>query len=158
MGWIARFFLLVLVLSLSELYLLIYVAEHTTLLTTLALCVLTGVVGGAMVRAQGLRTLANIQRSLARGQVPAQDIVSGLILLMIGTLFLTPGFLTDTLAFMILIPPVRKVVAGFLVGYFKRRIRFSKVGFGKKAASSGNTFEPEGTVIEVDAEVVEPRS
>lgn len=153
MGWIARFFLLVLFLSISELYLLIYVTEHTSLLTTLLLCVLTGVVGGGMVRAQGLRTLVGIQQSLGRGQVPAQEIVSGLILLMIGTFFLTPGFITDALAFLMLVPPVRKVTSGFLIRYFKNRVRFKKVDLGAKRSSSRPSGQ--GRVIEVEAEVVD---
>jgi len=154
MGWVARFFLLVVILSVTELYLLIWVAERTSLLMTLALCVLTGVVGGAMVRRQGLKTLAAIQKELSRGAMPAKNIVSGLILLMIGTFLLTPGFLTDTMAFLMLIPPVRQLVASRLVGYFKRRIRFQNLG--SAAQGSRSQFE-KGQVIEVEAEVVEPR-
>ena len=71
MSFISRFFLLVLFLSFGELYLLMLVAEHITLITTLALCVLTGILGGAMVRIQGLQTLRDIQGSLAKGQAPA---------------------------------------------------------------------------------------
>lgn len=155
MGWIARFFLLVVFLSITELYLLIWVAGHTSILATLALCVLTGVVGGALVRKQGLQTLAKISQSLGAGQMPAQEIVSGLILLIIGTLFLTPGFLTDTAAFLLLFPPLRKVVAAGLISYFRHRIQFREIRTRRTTHHGGN--DPGHIVIETDAEIVEPR-
>lgn len=124
MGFIARFFLLVLVLSIAELYILVQAAAALSLIVTLALCVLTGVVGGALVRYQGLQTLRDIQRNMVRGAVPAQEIISGLILLMIGTMLLTPGFITDTVAFLMLIPALRGLVAKQLVVYFKKRVTF----------------------------------
>jgi len=153
MGWIARFFLLVVFLSITELYLLIWVADRTSILTTLALCILTGVVGGALVRRQGLQTLAKIRQSTAAGKVPAQDIVSGLILLIIGTLFLTPGFLTDTAAFLLLMPPFRKFVAAGLISYFQHRIQFRDIRTHRKTRQT----EHDDVVIEAEAEFVDPR-
>lgn len=154
MGWIARFFLMVVFLSVTELYLLIWASERTSILFTLALCVLTGIVGGALVRSQGLQTLRAIRGSLGRGQMPAQTIVSGLILLIIGTLFLTPGFLTDAIGFLMLIPGVRHIAASRLVAYFKTRIKVAPVvSFG----GSGRSPSSESTVIDVEAEVVDSR-
>ena len=119
---IFRFFLLVLFLSFAELYILVYVASKTGFLLTFSLCLLTGLVGGAMVRSQGLSTLTRIQKSLTSGQLPAREIVSGLILLVTGTLLLTPGFITDVAAFLFLAPPVRDLVAAGLIRYFRGRI------------------------------------
>lgn len=167
MGFIARFFLLVCILSIAELYLLVKAAATISLLATLALCVLTGVLGGALVRYQGLQTLRDIQRNTKRGAMPAEDIISGLILLIIGTMLLTPGFITDTVAFMMLIPALRSVVAKQLVGYFKKRMTFVKTSQGGFAAGGfgsarGQGFgqrpqrepfdDPRNVVIEVEPE------
>ena len=151
MGFIARFFLLVLFLSFGELYLLILVAGEISVFTTLLLCVFTGVLGGALVRHQGLSTLKNIQQSMGQARVPGVDIVSGLILLVIGTLMLTPGFLTDTIAFLLLVPPLRKLAATVLLAYFKKRIKFQNVGLGgafNQAPASKPTSE--GVIIDVE--------
>lgn len=139
MVFIARFFLLVTVLSVGELYLLVTVANQISLLVTLALCVLTGVLGGGLVRYQGLRCLKEIQTSMGQGQVPAAEIVSGLILLVIGTLLLTPGFITDTVAFTMLIPPIRLAVARRAVTAFKKRavVRQGSVFTGGFPGSEG---------------------
>lgn len=122
MSLLLRLFVLVLLLSYGELYLLVYVASQTSFLMTFALCFLTGVLGGAMVRAQGLSTLMSIRKNLSSGQLPAQEIVSGLILLVIGTLLMVPGFITDVLGFLFLIPALRGAAAAALIRNFKGRI------------------------------------
>ncbi len=122
MKFLARFFLLVLVLSLAELWLLVEVASRLSLGLTLLICVFTGFVGGAMVRRQGLSTLALIGQRMQAGQLPGQEIVSGLILLITGTLLLTPGFITDTVGFLLLIPPLRRGAAALLLAYFRKRV------------------------------------
>ena len=153
MSFIGRFFLLVLLLSFGELYLLLWVARHLSLLVTLLLCVLTGIVGGAMVRAQGLHTLKQIKLSLGRGQVPGAAIISGLILLVIGTLLLTPGFITDSVAFLLLIPPQRNLAAGKLLAYFSHKVKFAAMSNRQHGHRSGEAGprRPEDVVIEVDA-------
>lgn len=121
MRFVARFFLLVLVLSLAELWLLVEMASRFSLGLTLALCILTGFLGGAMVRRQGISTLALIGQRLQAGQLPGQEILSGLILLVTGTLLLTPGFITDTVGFLLLVPPIRRFAANLLLAYFRKR-------------------------------------
>lgn len=83
----------------------------------------TGILGGGLVRAQGLRAWVEIQKSLGKGQIPAVEIVSGLILVVIGTLLLTPGFITDTIAFLLLIPPLRKGASLAVIAYFKKNVK-----------------------------------
>ncbi len=149
MSFIAQFFLLVLLLIFVELYLLIRTAEIISMGPTLLLCVLTGVLGGALVRSQGLRTLREIQGSLARGRLPTRDIVSGLILLVIGTMLLTPGFITDSLGFLLLAPPVRRWAAGRLIAHFKNRL-FPR----DRGGTTRGPRAPEDIIIEVKAEEI----
>ena len=148
MSFIGRFFLLVLVLSFGELYLLILVAEKTSVLTTLLLCVLTGVLGGGLVRFQGFQTWREIRQALSRGRLPTLEIVSGLILIVIGTLLLTPGFITDTAAFLMLIPALRALAARRVLGYLGKRVKVGTFGSRPQSRDAG----PEGIVIEVEAE------
>lgn len=162
MGFIGKFFLVVMVLSFAEFYLLMFAAEHMGLLATLAMCILTGVVGGGLVRAQGLQTLAKVNQELRTGKMPAATIVSGLILLVIGTMLLTPGFITDTFAFLLLIPPVRQIFSTWLVARFgdsirKRTVTFGGQGFSQRqnTTRSNAHVNPDDIVIEVEATEVE---
>ena len=137
MGFIARFFLLVLFLSIGELYLLVELSMRISVLLTFVLCALTGIVGGAMVRHQGLRTLSEIGQNLSSGKMPGEAIVSGLILLSIGIMLLTPGFITDTVAFLMLVPSLRNMAAGFLVAWFKKKATFKAMQMGPGAFQAG---------------------
>lgn len=78
---------------------------------TVALVVLTAVVGTAMIRAQGLSTLARAQEAIEREELPVAEIFDGLCLLIAGVLLLTPGFVTDAVGFALLLPPVRTAAA-----------------------------------------------
>lgn len=110
MNFIAGFFLVVLVLAVSELYLLVQAAAALGFLATLGLCVLTGILGGALVRYQGLQTLGRLQRELATGRLPADEILEGIVLLIVGALLCVPGFITDLLGALMLIPPLRRAI------------------------------------------------
>jgi UPF0716 protein FxsA len=122
MSFIGKFFLLVLAMGFGELYLLVKVSASLTFPVTLGICVLTGVLGGALVRHQGLKALSEIQGSLGRNEVPAEALVSGLVLLLVGVVLILPGFITDTVGFLLLIPPLRRQTARWLVDRFKGRI------------------------------------
>lgn len=122
MTFIGNFFLLVVLLGLSELYLLFKAAGIIGFWGTVGLCVLTGIVGGALVRFQGLRTIQQIQVSMSQGRVPAVEMVSGVVLLLVGAMLIMPGFITDLLGFVLLIPAVRLAAARRLVRVFERRV------------------------------------
>lgn len=75
---------------------------------TVFLVVLTAVIGASLVRSQGINTLARSQDSLARGELPAVELLEGAALLVAGALLLTPGFFTDGIGFLLLVPPLRR--------------------------------------------------
>jgi UPF0716 protein FxsA len=87
---------------------------------TLAAVVATAVVGAALLRAQGLATLGRARRQLDRGQVPIAEVLTGVCLLIGGALLLTPGFITDALGFLLLIPPVRQVLGRWVLSALVR--------------------------------------
>lgn len=82
---------------------------------TLAAIVATAIIGGALIRAQGLATVARARQALDRGQAPVSEVFTGICLLLAGALLLTPGFLTDSVGFLLLVPPVRKVLGAWLL-------------------------------------------
>ena len=107
-------FLLFILVPIIEIALLIKVGGFLGLWPTLAIVVGTAVLGTWLLRRQGLDTMARARTRLDIGQLPAIQMIEGLILLVGGVLLLTPGFMTDAFGFACLIPPSRKWIAARL--------------------------------------------
>ncbi len=103
-------FLLFLIVPLVEIYILIQVGSVIGALPTILMVVLTAILGAALLRQQGLSTLARLQHQLNAGELPAVTLLEGVVLLMAGGLLLTPGFFTDALGFAALVPGLRRHV------------------------------------------------
>ena len=99
---------LFLVVPLAEIWVLIEVGSVVGAVATIGLVVLTAVVGAALMRAQGLATLFRARAAMAKGEVPALELLEGAVILIAGALLLTPGFITDATGFACLIPSVRR--------------------------------------------------
>jgi UPF0716 protein FxsA len=104
------FLLLFVGAPLVELYFLIRVGAVIGALPTIALSILTAVIGGALVRMQGLAVLMRVRRALDRGEPPALELLDGAVLLLCGFLLLLPGFVTDIAGFLLLVPPLRQAL------------------------------------------------
>lgn len=160
MTFVGRFFFLVLVVGFIEVYLLMKVGASLGFFSTVGLCVLTGVIGGNLVRVQGLRTLQQIQLEMGQGRVPAAELISGVVLLIVGAMLVTPGFLTDAVGFLLLIPPLRHSVAERLAGMLEARTQIRPppmAGFGGFHAQDSPP-PIRGKVIDVQGQRVENRS
>ncbi len=96
---------------LIEIFLFIKIGAEIGALSTIALIALTAITGVALIRHQGLSTLQNVQRQMQQGQVPAVGLLEGIMLFFAGALLLTPGFFTDAIGFILLVPPIRKRIA-----------------------------------------------
>ncbi|GAB4354111.1 MAG: membrane protein FxsA [Gammaproteobacteria bacterium] len=103
-------FILFLVVPIAEIYLLIQVGQRIGALPTVGLVVATAVLGAALLRQQGLSTLMQARRMMDRGELPAIPLLEGLFLVFGGALLLTPGFVTDGVGFLCLVPAVRRWV------------------------------------------------
>lgn len=103
------------VVPLLEMLLLFEVAGHIGGLWTVGLVVLTAVVGIQILKRQGLRTLLRARQRLETGELPAKEIIEGMLIAAAGALLLTPGFITDTLGFAFLTPPLRGAIADWLI-------------------------------------------
>ncbi len=95
-------------LPVIEIYLLIKVGSWIGALPTVFMVVFTAVLGVLLLRQQGFAALQRVQASIARGQVPAMELLEAMLLALGGALLLTPGFFTDALGFLCLIPAVRQ--------------------------------------------------
>jgi UPF0716 protein FxsA len=150
----ARIFLLFIIVPLIELFLFLVIGRQIGILPTFAIILLTGVLGASLARSQGIRALAKYQQAIAEGRLPHEAVIDGLLILIAGALLLTPGFLTDTIGFLLLAPPVRTLVRARLEDSLRRRFRVVNVA---EAASyrSGPDRGTASNVINVEAEVVE---
>ncbi|MFG5011725.1 membrane protein FxsA [Vibrio cholerae] len=117
---------------------------------TIALVLLTAIVGASLVRSQGLQTLLTVQQRLAQGQLPAQQILEGVMLAVAGVLLLTPGFFTDILGMLVLLPAPRAYFAKQLMSrVVVGNIHSSGAGFEQpnpfhdRANPNGTTYEGE---------------
>jgi UPF0716 protein FxsA len=93
---------------LVELYLLIEVGSEIGAIPTIALSVFTALLGGTLVRMQGFAVLFRAQSQMANKEVPALELMEGAMLLLVGLALLLPGFITDAIGFLLLIPPLRR--------------------------------------------------
>lgn len=132
--------LVFLALVAAELYAAVYVAGEIGVLNTIALMILISMIGGAVVKRAGLGVLRRAQATIDEGGTPHKELVDGLLLLFAGLLLVVPGFVTDVIGLVLLVPPVRALLRVWLVRSFKRRtsyaVRFVD-GFGRRVDIRG---------------------
>lgn len=102
------------VFALLDFVLLFTVGSHIGLLTTLALVLGTGFLGLHLIRREGVATFARAQERMSRGEVPSGELLTGAALIFGGALLMAPGFLSDALGFMCLIPDARRLLGRLL--------------------------------------------
>lgn len=124
-------FLIFVITPVLEMWLLITVGGYLGALPTISLVLLTAFIGVNLLRAQGFETLWRGRRKFEEGQLPAQEIAEGIILAVSGALLLTPGFVTDLVGFSGLIPPLRRIIAQFVLS----RMVVASVSTGTQGAS-----------------------
>ena len=92
------------VVTLAEIYVLVSVGKAIGGLSTVLLVIITAFIGSSLLRQQGWSTMAKAQQSMAEGRTPAMEMLEGVVILVSGILLLTPGFLTDGLGLLGLMP------------------------------------------------------
>lgn len=115
-------FVLFAVLPVVEIYLLIQVGYQLGALPTVALVLLISLLGALLVRHQGFEILRRIQTELGQGRLPAAELLDGALVLVGGTLLLTPGFFTDLLGLFFLFPVSRTLLKQFARLWLQRRL------------------------------------
>jgi UPF0716 protein FxsA len=143
-----RFALLLFIfMPILEMWLLITIGSYIGALSTILLVMLTALIGIGLLREQGVSTLWRGREKLHQGKVPAQEIMEGIVLAVSGALLLTPGFVTDAIGLMGLLPFSRiYLVKGILqkVTFFNASAQpFSHQPFGYDAKNNGDTIDGE---------------
>ena len=141
--------LLFIIIPFIEIMLILRVSDAIGGLYTVFLVLGTAIIGINLLKRQGFSTLARFQQRLQRGEIPAQEILEGMMIAFAGALLLTPGFLTDTIGFSLLFPPIRRSLA-------KRTLKSGKFMFmggmqgggagfqqGPNRGAHGDTFDGE---------------
>jgi len=128
-------FIFFIAVPLGEMLLLFEVSDRIGSLMTLGMVVATAVIGVQILKRQGFSTLSRANQKLQSGQLPAQEIVEGMLLAAAGALLLTPGFITDTIGFVLLTGPLRRPIARSVV-----RSGMVKAMGGSAAGASFNQF------------------
>lgn len=130
-------------IPLIEVGIFIEVGDAIGLWPTIALLVLTSVVGVWLVRVQGVYTLMQARAQLAQGEVPTREIFDGICLAFAGLLLLLPGFATDVIGVLLLLRPTRSYLFG------RSRARAARGGGGYR---SGPSRQPEGSATTIEGE------
>ena len=109
-----KLFLAFTIIPVVEIYLLIQIGTIFGALTSIALVIFTGFFGAYLARIQGLQTLFRIQESIREGQMPSGELMDALLIGIAGLVLLTPGFITDAVGFLLLIPNTRTAIKYWL--------------------------------------------
>lgn len=131
-------FLIFVVVPLTEIGVFISVGGEIGVGWTLILCVLTAILGGSLVRYQGLHTLGSARARLDTGALPLDELFDGLCIIVAGALLLTPGFVTDTLGFALLVPQFRRLLMHIGTKYGEKHFEMHSGMHGSTMHDSGH--------------------
>jgi UPF0716 protein FxsA len=115
-------FLLFAVIPVIELGILIKVGSYFGVFNTILIVILTAVIGAYMVRLEGMSVLIRLQNNMQQGIFPADELISGAMILVAGALLLTPGFFTDILGFLMVFPLSRNFITKHVKRYIEKKV------------------------------------
>ena len=136
-----RLVFLFIVVPIVELYVIWEIGSAIGILPTIALLILDSILGAALMRSQGRATWRRFNRALAEGRVPGREVMDGALVIFGGALLLTPGFLSDILGLILLLPPTRALVRTMLVRRFAGRIAAGAASGAQTRMGRMFTFE-----------------
>jgi UPF0716 protein FxsA len=171
-------FLLFTVVPVLELWLLVEVGQLMGAGPTIGLVLLTGLIGAALAKREGMRVIREWQGAMAEARLPKDGVLSGLLVLVGGVLLVTPGMVTDVLGFSLLLPPTRRAIAAIVRRHLEKKIAegsvvmtsayaagsvgfggpgfggpgFGPSGFGQGAPPTGQVRPASGDVIDMSAD------
>ena len=110
------------VVPLAELYVIIQVGQAIGALPSIAILLLDSVLGSMLLRAQGRAVWRRFNEALAAGRMPHREVVDGVLVIFGGAFLITPGFITDVVGVVLLLPPTRALVRAWLARRLSRRV------------------------------------
>jgi len=143
-----KLLILFILIPLIELFLFLTLGDAIGIQWTIAIIIITAIIGAALTKSQGRKAMERFQQATSEGRLPHQEAMDGVMILIAGAVLLTPGFLTDAVGFALLIPPVRAV----LRSQFGQRLK-DKIQIVPSAAPTSSPKNPSpldnGKVIDV---------
>lgn len=124
MRWLLLFLI---VIPATEIGVLLLSGKTIGIVPTVLLIVFTGVFGAYLAKKQGIETIRKVQSQLRMGEIPSEALIDGVCILIGGIFLLTPGFITDAVGFLLLIPQMRNKLKHFLEQLFRRWIQHGNV-------------------------------
>jgi UPF0716 protein FxsA len=144
--------LLFIVVPIAELAVIIQVGQAIGVWWTIAILVADSILGSVLMRAQGRVAWRRFNAAVQEGRVPAREVLDGALVVFGGLLLLTPGFLTDVLGLLLLIPPTRALVRRVLVRRLERRM----VAAAQRPRHRCHSYDVDGTATDVDVNGLGP--
>jgi UPF0716 protein FxsA len=141
--------ILFIVVPIAELYVIIQVGQAIGALPTIAILIADSVIGSALLRSQGRTAWRRFNEALAAGRVPAREVLDGALVIFGGAFLITPGFITDVVGALLLLPPTRAGFRRLLVRAFSRRFIVSALGRTRRPPGT-RQYDVEGRAVDVD--------
>ena len=139
---------LFIVVPLAELYVILKVGDAIGAVWTILLLAVDSLIGSLLLRAQGRSVWGRFNETVASGRMPHREVVDGVLVIFGGAFLITPGFLTDIVGLLLLIPPTRALVRGILLRRLGRRVVVGATGTGRVREQP---YDVDGTATEHDA-------
>jgi UPF0716 protein FxsA len=152
---LAALIVLFIVVPLAELYVILQVGEAIGALWTILLLAADSVIGSLLLRSQGRTVWRRFNATLTEGRMPHREVIDGVLVVFGGAFLITPGFLTDIVGILLLIPPTRTLIRRLVVRRLGKRVAVGVVGAERRQRrrppQNGHDFDVEGTATEYDA-------
>jgi UPF0716 protein FxsA len=146
--------LLFIVVPIAELFVIIQVGQAIGVWWTIALLIADSILGSVLMRSQGRAAWRRFNEAMQAARVPGREVLDGVLVIFGGALLLTPGFISDVLGLLLLLPPTRAVVRALLVRRYAHRTVVRMTAPHPRASPA---FDVEGTAVDVEADGIEPR-
>ena len=143
------FITFVVVAPLVELYVIVQVGQSFGLLPTIALLIAVSAIGTSLIKSEGVKVYRDFVSAIRRGEEPTEQIVHGMCLLVAGVLMLAPGFISDVVSLTLLVPPIRRLIAGLVVRRATQKVTVIR------ATHSGPIVESRGHIETTSYEVID---
>jgi UPF0716 protein FxsA len=134
-------------LPLAELYVILKVGDAIGAVWTILLLAADSVLGALLLRAQGRSVWRRFNTAIAEGKMPHREVIDGVLVIFGGAFLITPGFITDIVGVLLLLPPTRSVIRSAVARRLGRRVAGGATRFGR---GTPRGYDVEGTAYEYD--------
>jgi UPF0716 protein FxsA len=146
----AALILIFIVVPLAELYVILKIGDIIGWAPTLALLVADSLLGSWLMRSQGRAVWRRFQETMQAGRIPHREVFDGVLVIFGGAFLITPGFITDVIGVVLLLPPTRSLVRRWLIRRGGRMFGFSVATGRRGGPSARQDSDVEGTAYETD--------